>query len=229
MTTPLLRKTLSTADLAEIATRLICEFRSTEDGEPDPAYETLLRDVASIVTQYCGADYIAAFPSSEPSAGWMVVVERNDAVPPDGGVWETYDAENSFVLPLTEAQMVEQESVIQSGSGIAQYLFALNTPSADVERLQEAVIESGNPDAQYHFLRDIPGADTERLAQCILSGNDWSAKDRLAQHFPALFESGARVAFGGSANSSSDADVPADAETDTVPASNVMFTRIRSK
>ena len=60
-------------------------------GEIDcaDAYHYFLEDLGTLIADHFGGDRGAV--SFDPVDGWMVAFDINECVPPDGGVYKSYD------------------------------------------------------------------------------------------------------------------------------------------
>jgi hypothetical protein len=60
-------------------------------------YSEFLLDTGKLLTKYFGGE--VCVPSFDPNdgLGWTVIIQPDDNVPDDGGVWEGYDTDVSWV------------------------------------------------------------------------------------------------------------------------------------
>lgn len=85
---------------------------------------------------------------------------------------------------FSKAQQDRQDEIIENGTAMSAYLFARDTPGADVDALQQKVIDSGDADAMAWFAAEVPGADTEELQERVIESGDPGAALIMARMVP---------------------------------------------
>ena len=83
-------KQITPQDLAEIVTKLL----TTDEIDDHDTFGRFFTGVANVVCDHCGGEVTC--PADDWTGKWLVGINANDNLPPDGGVWKDYDPEGEL-------------------------------------------------------------------------------------------------------------------------------------
>lgn len=91
-----MKKVITSNQLAEIVTVLLANPSAAGQDLSPENHEQFMIDIASVVADYCGGDldlHSAAqlTQRAESAHGSLLVIEENDSLPADGGIWMPYE------------------------------------------------------------------------------------------------------------------------------------------
>lgn len=84
-------KQITPAELAEIVTKLLTDPDEIDDAEMFAGFFTR---TAELVCEFCGGE--VARDADMWVGEWLVGINANDSLPPNGGVWAGYDLEGEL-------------------------------------------------------------------------------------------------------------------------------------
>ncbi len=102
-------KMITPEELSDVVHQLLTDPKKAGELEESDAYARFMTSIANAVCDACGGEvyHLATSSPDDGKQNWMVGINGNDSLPPDGGVWRDIDPSgdlwDSYVMPDTKS------------------------------------------------------------------------------------------------------------------------------